>query len=64
MSRNDQGERTMLQWRTSHWVVMSVDGITAIKAIVISNGFSCREQIKQNSKQRAVHLVEVLATDV
>jgi FAD/FMN-containing dehydrogenase/Fe-S oxidoreductase len=33
-------------------------------AIVISNGFSCREQIKQNSKRRAVHLAEVLATNV
>jgi hypothetical protein len=29
-------------------------------AIVISNGFSCREQIKQNSKRRAFHLAEVL----
>jgi FAD/FMN-containing dehydrogenase/Fe-S oxidoreductase len=33
-------------------------------AIVVSNGFSCREQIKQNSKRRAVHLAEVLASDV
>jgi Fe-S oxidoreductase len=32
------------------------------EAIVISNGFSCREQIAQNSKRRAVHLAEVLAT--
>lgn len=29
-------------------------------AIVISNGFSCREQIKQNSKRRAFHLAEVI----
>jgi FAD/FMN-containing dehydrogenase/Fe-S oxidoreductase len=29
-------------------------------AIVISNGFSCREQIKQNSKRRAFHLAEVM----
>jgi FAD/FMN-containing dehydrogenase/Fe-S oxidoreductase len=34
------------------------------EAIVISNGFSCREQIAQNSKRRAVHLAEVLAAHV
>jgi FAD/FMN-containing dehydrogenase/Fe-S oxidoreductase len=32
--------------------------------IVISNGFSCREQIRQSSKRLAVHLAEVLATNV
>jgi FAD binding domain len=30
-------------------------------AIVVSNGFSCREQIKQNTPRHAVHLAEVLA---
>jgi FAD/FMN-containing dehydrogenase/Fe-S oxidoreductase len=29
--------------------------------ILVSNGFSCREQISQNSSRRAVHLAEVLA---
>ena len=29
--------------------------------ILVSNGFSCREQIAQNSERRAVHLSEVLA---
>jgi Fe-S oxidoreductase len=29
--------------------------------ILVSNGFSCREQIRQNSPRRAVHLAEVLA---
>jgi FAD/FMN-containing dehydrogenase/Fe-S oxidoreductase len=29
--------------------------------IIVSNGFSCREQIRQNSHRRAVHLAEVLA---
>jgi FAD/FMN-containing dehydrogenase/Fe-S oxidoreductase len=29
--------------------------------ILVSNGFSCREQIAQNSPHRAVHLAEVLA---
>jgi FAD/FMN-containing dehydrogenase/Fe-S oxidoreductase len=29
--------------------------------ILVSNGFSCREQIAQNSTRRAVHLSEVLA---
>ena len=32
--------------------------------ILVSNGFSCREQIKQNSPRRAVHLSEVLAGDL
>ena len=31
--------------------------------LIVSNGFSCREQIKQNSTRRAVHLAEVLAGD-
>ncbi len=29
--------------------------------ILVTNGFSCREQIKQNTPRRAVHLSEVLA---
>ncbi|RXH56507.1 FAD-binding and (Fe-S)-binding domain-containing protein [Granulicella sibirica] len=29
--------------------------------ILVSNGFSCREQISQNTDRRAVHLAEVLA---
>jgi FAD/FMN-containing dehydrogenase/Fe-S oxidoreductase len=29
--------------------------------VLVSNGFSCREQISQNSSRRAVHLSEVLA---
>ena len=31
--------------------------------IFLSNGFSCREQISQNTTRRAVHLAEVLAGD-
>jgi FAD/FMN-containing dehydrogenase/Fe-S oxidoreductase len=31
--------------------------------ILVSNGFSCREQIAQNTPRRAVHLAEVLAGD-
>jgi FAD/FMN-containing dehydrogenase/Fe-S oxidoreductase len=31
--------------------------------ILVSNGFSCREQIAQNTDRRAVHLAEVLAGD-
>jgi Fe-S oxidoreductase len=30
--------------------------------IIVSNGFSCREQVAQNGPRRAVHLSEVLAT--
>ncbi len=33
-------------------------------AILITDGFSCREQIKQNTPRRAVHLAEVLAGEV
>ncbi len=29
--------------------------------VLVANGFSCREQISQNSSRRAVHLAEVLA---
>ncbi len=32
--------------------------------ILITDGFSCREQIKQNTPRRAVHLAEVLAGEV
>ena len=31
------------------------------ETILVSNGFSCREQISQNTARRAVHLAEVLA---
>jgi len=31
--------------------------------LLVSNGFSCREQIRQNSPRHAVHLAEVLAGD-
>jgi Fe-S oxidoreductase len=31
--------------------------------LIVSNGFSCREQIHQNTPRRAVHLSEVLAGD-
>jgi Fe-S oxidoreductase len=31
--------------------------------LLVSNGFSCREQIKQNTSRTAVHLAEVLAGD-
>ncbi len=31
--------------------------------ILVSNGFSCREQISQNTPRRAVHMAEVLAGD-
>jgi FAD/FMN-containing dehydrogenase/Fe-S oxidoreductase len=33
----------------------------ADNSILVSNGFSCREQIKQNTSRNAVHLAEVLA---
>ncbi len=33
----------------------------ASDTIFVSNGFSCREQIRQNTSRRAVHLSEVLA---
>jgi FAD/FMN-containing dehydrogenase/Fe-S oxidoreductase len=32
-------------------------------SILVSNGFSCREQIAQNTTRRAVHLAEVLSGD-
>ena len=31
--------------------------------VLVSNGFSCREQIKQNTPRNAVHMAEVLAGD-
>jgi FAD/FMN-containing dehydrogenase/Fe-S oxidoreductase len=31
--------------------------------LLVSNGFSCREQIQQNTPRRAVHLAEVMAGD-
>jgi Fe-S oxidoreductase len=31
--------------------------------LIVTNGFSCREQIAQNSSRRAVHLAQVLAGD-
>ena len=34
---------------------------SAPEDVLVANGFSCREQISQNSSRRAVHLAEVLA---
>jgi Fe-S oxidoreductase len=31
--------------------------------IIVSNGFSCREQISQNTSRRAIHLAQILAGD-
>jgi hypothetical protein len=31
------------------------------QTILVSDGFSCREQIAQNSSRRVLHLAEVLA---
>jgi Fe-S oxidoreductase len=31
--------------------------------LIVTNGFSCREQIAQNSPRRAVHFAEILAGD-
>ncbi len=36
----------------------------APETLLVSNGFSCREQISQNSPRRALHLAEVLARDL
>jgi Fe-S oxidoreductase len=33
----------------------------AAETILVSDGFSCREQIRQNSPRNALHLAEVLA---
>ncbi len=35
----------------------------ALGDVLVSNGFSCREQIKQNSSRRAVHLAQIMAGD-
>ena len=33
------------------------------ETVLIADGFSCREQIAQNSERRGIHLAEVLAGD-
>jgi hypothetical protein len=33
----------------------------APETILVSDGFSCREQIRQNTPRNALHLAEVLA---
>ena len=45
------GERVLLP---------AVRGASA-ETILITDGFSCREQIRQNSPRHALHLAEVLA---
>jgi Fe-S oxidoreductase len=42
-------------------VLMPAVRAAAPEAILVSDGFSCREQIRQNSPRHAVHLAEVLA---
>jgi FAD/FMN-containing dehydrogenase/Fe-S oxidoreductase len=42
-------------------VLMPAVRAAAPETIVVSDGFSCREQIRQNSPRNALHLAEVLA---
>jgi len=42
-------------------VLMPAVRAAAAETILVSDGFSCREQIRQNSPRHAVHLAEVLA---
>ncbi len=42
-------------------VLMPAVRAAAVDDIVVSNGFSCREQVHQNSTRRVMHLSEVLA---
>jgi Fe-S oxidoreductase len=42
-------------------VLMPAVRAAEAKTIVVSDGFSCREQIRQNSPRHALHLAEVLA---
>ncbi|MEA2261705.1 MAG: hypothetical protein QOJ51_4530 [Acidobacteriaceae bacterium] len=42
-------------------VLMPAVRAAAPETILVSDGFSCREQIRQNSPRHAVHLAEVLA---
>ena len=45
----------------SERVLLPVVRAATEDTILVSNGFSCREQISQNSSRRAVHIAEVLA---
>jgi FAD/FMN-containing dehydrogenase/Fe-S oxidoreductase len=42
-------------------VLLPASRAAASDTILVTNGFSCREQIRQNTSRRAVHLAEVLA---
>jgi hypothetical protein len=42
-------------------VFLPVAHSATANSILVMNGFSCREQVKQNTDQRALHLAEVLA---
>ena len=42
-------------------VLLPAARAAAHDTILVSNGFSCREQVRQNTSRRAVHLAEVLA---
>ena len=42
-------------------VLMPAVRAASAQTIVVTDGFSCREQIRQNSPRQAVHLAEVLA---
>ena len=36
----------------------------AADTVIVSNGFSCREQIEQSARRRTLHLAEVLASNL
>ena len=43
-------------------VLLPVVRAAPAETILITDGFSCREQIRQNSPRHALHLAEVLAS--
>ena len=47
--------------RLAERVLLPAVRSASLDTLFVSNGFSCREQIKQNTSRNAVHLAEVLA---
>jgi FAD/FMN-containing dehydrogenase/Fe-S oxidoreductase len=57
----ERGEHYELSMKIGEQALLPAVRAAAPEALLIANGFSCREQISQSTGRRALHLAEVLA---
>jgi Fe-S oxidoreductase len=58
-----EADKFVVSQRLAERVLLPAVRAAAPSDVLVANGFSCREQIGQNSTRRAVHMAEVMAGD-